>query len=52
MIRIKVRMALAGSAEAVKQVAPARLLRIKANSPEAVRRKIAMMKVMEGMKRN
>ena len=49
--RKKVRMALERRVEVVKQVTPARLLGIKENPPEVVRRKIAMMKVMEGMKR-
>jgi hypothetical protein len=50
-IRKKVRMALAGRAEAVKKIAPARLFEAKENPPGAERRKIAMMKVIEGMKR-
>ena len=51
VIRKKVRMVLAGRAGAVKQIAPTRLLGTKGNSPGAKRRRIAMMKVMEGMKR-
>ena len=46
----RVRMALAGRAEEAKQIALARPLGIKENSPKAVRRRVAMMKVMEGMK--
>ena len=51
MIRRKVKMVLAGRAEAAEQATPARLLRIKENPPEAVRRRIAMMRVMKEMKR-
>ena len=51
VIRKKVRMAPAGRAEAVNQIAPPRLFRTKENPPGAKRRKFAMMRVMEGMKR-
>ena len=51
MIRIKVRMALAGRAEVVKQIAPASHFGTKENPPGVERRKFAMMRVMEGMKR-
>ena len=51
VIRKKDRMPLAGRAGAVKQIAPARLFRTKENPPRAEIRRIAMMKVMEGMKR-
>jgi hypothetical protein len=47
----KVRMALAGRAGVVKQIAPARLLGTKENPPRAERRRIIVMRVMEGMKR-
>jgi hypothetical protein len=47
----KVRMALAGRAGVVKQIEPARLLRTKGNPPKAERRRIAVTRVMEGMKR-
>jgi hypothetical protein len=50
-IKRKVRMALAERARVAEQAAPARLLKIKGNLPEAVRRRIAMMRVMEEMKR-
>jgi hypothetical protein len=51
VIRKKVRMVLAGRAGVVKQIAPARLLGTKENPPRAERRRIAVMRVMEGMKR-
>ena len=51
-IRKKVKEALAGRAEVAEQAAPARLLRIKGNLPESIRRSIAMMRVTEGMRRN
>ena len=51
MIRKKVRMALAGRVEAVKEITPARLFGTKENPPGAKRRKVAMMRLMEGMKR-
>jgi hypothetical protein len=50
-IRKKVRMALVGRAGVVKQIAPARLLGTKENPPGAEKRRIAMLRVMEGMKR-
>ena len=49
--RKMVRMALAGRAEAVKQITPASSFRTKENLPGVERRKIPMMRVMEGMKR-
>ena len=51
MIKKRVRMVLVGRARAVKQVVPARLLETKGNPPGAKRKRIAMMKVMEGTKR-
>jgi hypothetical protein len=50
-IRKKVRMALAGRAGVVKQIAPARLLGTKGNPPRAERKRIAVTRVMEGKKR-
>ena len=51
VIRKKVRTALAERGGVVKQITPARLLGTKGNPPGAVRRRIAMMRVMEEMKR-
>ena len=51
VIRKKVRMALVGRPEAVKQIAQASPFKTKENLPGAERRKFAMMRVMEGMKR-
>ena len=44
-------MALVGRPEAVKQIAQASPFKTKENLPGAERRKFAMMRVMEGMKR-
>ena len=51
MIRKKVRMPLAERSKAVKQIALASPIRTKENPSGPERREIAMMKVMEGMKR-
>ena len=51
VIRKNVRMPLVERADAVKQIAPASPFGTKENPPGAERRKFAMMRVMEGMKR-
>ena len=51
VVKKKVRMALVGRVEATEQVAPARLLIIKGNPLEAVRRRIAMTSTTKEMKR-
>jgi len=50
-IRRKVKMVRAVRVEVVKQTVLARLLGTKGNPPGAKRKRIAMMRVMEGVKR-